>query len=148
MKHATLIERFMEKCRRSESGCLEWTGAVQSSGYGSFGGGDGKSYLAHRWIWEYANGPIPDGLVLDHVCHNRKCQETAHMRTCSSAENILAPNSMAPSAENARRTACVEGHPFSGANLLIRPRGNRTCRECARVARRKYRARRQAEARL
>ena len=30
------------------------------------GGRDGKQLLVHRWIWEQANGPIPDGLF---VCH-------------------------------------------------------------------------------
>ena len=28
---------------------------------------DGKKYKVHRLIWELFNGPIPEGLVIDHI---------------------------------------------------------------------------------
>ncbi len=39
------------------------------------------------------------------------------------------------------RTHCAQGHPFDGANLtVVSTTGHRRCRECARIAQRKCRA--------
>lgn len=54
----TLPVNFADKVQPST--CLAWTGAVQSSGYGSVGIGNGKTGLAHRVAWEHARGPIPE----------------------------------------------------------------------------------------
>ena len=46
-----------------------------------------------------------------------------------------------PSAVNARRTECTNGHPLEGENLYLTPDGRRKCRECVREAGRQYDAR-------
>lgn len=32
---------------------------------------DGRQYLEHRYVWEQASGPIPDGHVVHHINHDK-----------------------------------------------------------------------------
>lgn len=32
---------------------------------------DGRKHSLHRYVWEQANGPIPDGYVVHHVNHDK-----------------------------------------------------------------------------
>ena len=80
------IDRFDQSYVPSESGCLEWSGSTTHNGYGQFYDGTGM-VRAHRFAWERTNGPIPEGLVVDHLCHIRKCVNPAHMRLLTAAEN-------------------------------------------------------------
>ena len=41
---------------------------------------------------------------------------------------------------NGEKTHCVQGHPFEGDNLRIRPNGDRQCRACQKDSRRRSRA--------
>lgn len=73
-------------------GCLVWTGAKNSAGYGQFWGGSQtdatrRKVLAHRVAYAALVGPIPDGKQLDHVCGNRACVRPDHLRPASNAEN-------------------------------------------------------------
>lgn len=43
---------------RREGDCLIWTGAINSSGYGSYRSG-GKPRKAHHVAYEMAHGPLP-----------------------------------------------------------------------------------------
>lgn len=73
------------------SDCLAWVGAISRGGYGSFWA-DGKRVLAHRYAWTRANGEIPEGSEVDHVCHVRSCVNVDHMRLASRAENMRNQN--------------------------------------------------------
>lgn len=69
------------------SGCWEWTGLKDKDGYGRFEE-DGSWVGAHRRSWETLNGPIPDGLELDHRCETPACINPAHLRLMTHGENI------------------------------------------------------------
>jgi hypothetical protein len=68
--------------------CLLWTGPTMTSGYpavtdpavpgGQIGG--------HRLI-AMASGPMPEGWVASHRCHNRRCVSPDHIRPATYAEN-------------------------------------------------------------
>jgi HNH endonuclease len=107
--------------------CALWTGAVTSSGYGSLRH-EGRTVQAHRKAWEDANGPIPDGLHIDHLCRNRLCINPEHLEPVTPGENT----------RRARRivTHCPQGHEYTEANTLRNGNGNRYCRTCHNTARR------------
>lgn len=77
--------RFWGKVDRSE-GCWEWTGSKTSNGYGRFRL-DGRLHLAHRASWKWTNGPIPDGMQIDHTCWSRSCVNPSHLRLANNAMN-------------------------------------------------------------
>lgn len=109
------------------SGCHVWTASVDGGGYGRLMH-NGRRVLAHRFAYELVRGPIPGGLVIDHLCRNRRCCNPDHLEVVTFAENVLRGEG-AP-AKNARRTHCVNGHALSGANLRVDKRGGRVCRTC------------------
>lgn len=81
-----LIEvRFWAKVHKTET-CWEWVGGKQPRGYGTFGV-EGKIKLAHRVAWEWLRGPIPEGMVIDHICHNRSCVNPDHLRVATIKQN-------------------------------------------------------------
>ena len=65
------------------SGCWEWNGAIGSLGYGSY-----STKLAHRLMYEDVRGPIPEALVLDHLCRVRHCVNPDHLEPVTLSENV------------------------------------------------------------
>lgn len=119
-------------------GCIEWEGTIDVDGYGRQNV-NGKWCQAHRLAWESVNGPIPDGMQIDHVCRNRRCINPAHLELVTRKENIL--RGVGPTAINACKLFCKRGHALSGDNLRMRPNGSRECKECSRLRWRQYRLR-------
>ena len=79
-------------------------------------------------MFEIHIGPVPDDKQIDHTCRVRACVNPKHMEPVTQRVNIL--RGVAPPAENARKTVCSKGHPFSEANTYRNPRGHRICRLC------------------
>src|SRR5215468_2724215 len=82
--------RYVRKCR-GEDGCWVWCGA--SAGlpgavhYGMFHVASGSSVMrAHAYAWMLANGPVPDGLVLDHMCGVTLCVRPDHLEPVTHQE--------------------------------------------------------------
>ena len=65
------IQAFWSKVNITDNtkDCWEWQGARTSKGYGNVR--INKKYIgAHRVAFELAAIPIPDGLIVCHVCDN------------------------------------------------------------------------------
>ena len=66
--------------------CWEWTAAKSVDGYANFW--YRNAWLrAHRVSFEWANGPIPTGMQVDHMCRNPGCVRPTHLRLASNAMN-------------------------------------------------------------
>lgn len=84
----TVYERFLGFVDVRDLGtCWEWTGTKISKGYGEFSV-DGENVYAHRWSYEHHVGPIPEGLVIDHLCCNQGCVNPEHLEPVTNEENL------------------------------------------------------------
>jgi len=118
-----------------ETPCTPWTGRINEYGYGTWG-----VKLAHRVLWAEQHGPIPDGLTIDHMCHDpevcnlgnkcphRRCVNVDHMSLVTAAENRNRRHYHA-------RTHCPRGHAYEGDNVLVYS-GRTHCATCRRSAER------------
>lgn len=121
-----------------EQQCWPWSGYINPDGYGRLG-----QVGAHRIAYEEVVGPIPEGLVLDHLCRVRHCVNPAHLEPVTSRENTLRGETLA--AMQVARTSCIKGHPFDDANTIVQGDGKRRCRTCRNaVALRRYHRKRRA----
>jgi hypothetical protein len=138
---ATPEARFWGKVNPDvgEDDCWEWSGVLLANGYAIFQT-NGTRVLAHRYSYELHVGPIPDGLVIDHLCRNKKCVNPEHLEPVTQAEN--ARRGFSPPAVAARKDQCVRGHQYTLDNTRINARGWRSCKTCANSLRR---ARRKAQ---
>lgn len=73
----------------TERGCLLWTGATNSHGYGTIRRGlpDQKTIGAHVAAWELEHGPVPEGLCVLHECDVRRCVNVAHLFLGTKVDN-------------------------------------------------------------
>lgn len=109
--------------------CWLWTGALSKEGYGKFCI-DRKNRGAHVVAYEQVNGPVPDGLELDHLCRVRHCVRPSHLEAVTPQINQRRGNGF--SGVNARKTHCPQGHPYAGENVFV-SNGKRICRICNRA---------------
>lgn len=135
------FDRIMRRLRiNPETGCWECT--LKPNTYGhvqveSRLNGRRDVPVAHRVVYERLKFPIPEGLVLDHLCEVRHCVRPGHMRPCTQGENIARAKTSVNSL-NAAKTQCVNGHPLSGPNLYIAPDQTRACKTCRNDAAKRY----------
>lgn len=133
MGKPTTERRFWAKVDDTNGpfGCWFWTASRDKDGYGWYvGGQSGKK--AHRYAYELAFGPVPEGAVLDHLCDagSSGCVRPDHMRPVTNVANVMRGRS--PAAANARKTHCDAGHEFTLENTYRPPGrpGARHCRTC------------------
>jgi hypothetical protein len=146
---SNLGELFARSIPIPFSGCWVWDGFLDRFGYGRLASGKrGVSYKAHRVSYEYAKGPIPDGLQIDHLCRVKGCINPDHLEAVTPGENVRrgdlpALSSVRMTSLRARKKAelragpdprCARGHPFDNENIYIDKRGFWHCRECKRTA--------------
>ena len=108
--------------------CWLWAGYKEEQGYGQLfyrENGKNKYVYAHRLMYEQLVSPIPDGMVIDHLCRVRHCVNPDHLE-------VVTPrvNNDRGIPHNRTKTHCPRGHEYSGENLLVQKGGKYTVRRC------------------
>jgi hypothetical protein len=81
----TIEERLWAKVDKSGE-CWIWTGANRNGTYGVIRH-NGRSEPTHRVTYELANGPIPEGMDIDHMCHVSLCCRPEHLQAVTHKQN-------------------------------------------------------------
>ena len=82
--------RFWSKVEKRPDGCWQWTACTVVDRRGIRYGAVAirrHMYRAHRVAWSMSHERIPDGLVIDHRCHNPLCVNPAHLHVVTQQEN-------------------------------------------------------------
>jgi len=116
--------------------CFVWQKYLDQDGYGKFFF-KRKNRRAHRVSYYLNYGDIPKGMVIDHICKNRKCVNPKHLHLVTKKQNTL-ENSNSVGAINKRKTVCKFGHPLD--KIYGRIKKQRYCSICENEkAKRQYR---------
>ena len=72
------IDRIKLRSIKKDNGCIEYKYSLDQAGYGHICH-NGDQLRASRFIWEYNNGKIPNGLLVCHKCDNPPCINIDHL---------------------------------------------------------------------
>lgn len=128
--------RFWSKVDKTDT-CWNWTSTI-SNGYGAMtlriGDNRSRQFTAHRIAYEWLRHPIPNGMVVDHICRNTRCVNPSHLEVVTHVVNTM--RGISPFATKARQTHCHKGHEFTPENTYVASNGTRHCNECRRLRQR------------
>jgi hypothetical protein len=79
-------DAWREEDRGYKTPCWIWQRAMKVDGYGALKVA-GRMHNAHRGVYLLRRGPLPDDLVLDHLCRVRSCVNPDHMEPVPCAVN-------------------------------------------------------------
>lgn len=119
------LKRFWAKVGLPDgNGCMNWRASrfKRKNGQLSYGcfGMPGTPVGAHRVSYVLANGSIPEGLTVDHICENTACVAPDHLRLLTDVAN-----GTRAMCEDETGTRCAKGHSNWGYH-----KRQRVCKTC------------------
>lgn len=121
-------------CRpwRGSTDMRELTGRVDGGGYRSIVtcvDGRRRARSVHSLVAEAFHGKRPKGMEVRHLDGDPSNNAASNLRYGTRTENHH--DAVRHGTHyNARKTRCPHGHPYSGDNTYVSPRGERSCRTC------------------
>lgn len=112
------LERILLANTDQSGDCWLWAGHKTKGGYGTkwF---EKRYYVVHRLAYELWVGPIPEGLDMDHLCHQRDCLRPDHLRPATRKQNM--ENMAGPAT---RSTSGVRGVSWKAGKYVAQVRHN------------------------
>ncbi len=130
-----IFARTTPEDRGHSSPCWVWTLAPTELGYAR-GAVPGFGYVrVQRAVYELANGAIPSGLHIDHLCRVRLCCNPDHLEAVTQTEN-----NRRTAGFRAKASHCSRGHERTPETI----RHNRGCKICHREDAHKWNSKRRA----
>lgn len=87
MVDQAVVDRFWSKVNKTDE-CWLWA-SIPRHRYARFDAPEAKVKMAaHRFSWSLANGEIPEGMVIDHICHTPACVRPDHLRLATPKQNL------------------------------------------------------------
>lgn len=126
-----VAEKATLPTRQYANGCIKWCGYVTTRGYGAVVY-DRKRYMAHRYFWEQAYGPVPEGMVVHHRCGFKLCVNVEHLE-------LVTPRDHAQ--HHLIKSHCSKGHAYTKENTYeydYKGKHYRYCGICMRAHAREY----------
>lgn len=132
-------KKIIDRIEPQENGCWWYKGAPNRKGYAEtrIGWPTTKHILIHRLSWIYYKGDIPDGMVLDHICHDpaickggvtcehRRCVNPDHLQVVTPTENGQRTVRLLK-----YRTHCAKGHNLENNTIQFPSRTTTICHTC------------------
>ena len=135
-------KRFMSKVIKTDN-CWLWNAGKNYKDYGNFSvtiNGCSKTYRAHRFIYEYFNGTIPEGMLVCHTCDTPRCVNPNHLWLGTVSDNTV--DSVNKKRHGmTKKTHCPRGHEYTLDNTYTRANRAshaRECRKCRKIKSQKY----------
>jgi len=132
-------KKIIDRIEPQENGCWWYKGVPNRKGYAQtrIGWPVTKPILIHRLSWIYYKGDIPDGMVLDHICHDpavckggitcehRRCVNPDHLQIVTPTENGQRTVRLLK-----YRTHCTKGHSLENNTIQFPSRTTTICHTC------------------
>lgn len=74
-------------------------------------------FMMHRFLWEYHNGPIPEGYEIHHKCNTRACCNVKHLELIEIKEHKSLTNATRYKERNDLAKEYWEKNQCSGTEL-------------------------------
>lgn len=88
----TTEERYREKLRPQENGCIGWGASIDKYGNAKFTYTDGegvhRTTSGHKFGWVLEHGEVPKGYKLKNICGLLSCQQGAHWRLTGDGKGL------------------------------------------------------------
>lgn len=131
------MRRLLSRRRITDSGCWEYTGALDRKGYGRVHiKGTTTRNVARIAAWLWLDFDLACELFICHRCDNRKCFNPEHLFVGTQGDNLRDASAKGRLADRLSGkwqlaiTHCPQGHEYTPENTIIEHGNGRRCRKC------------------